>query len=99
MRRRPRLVAWVLLFLAIGLLAALPAVGGREVEDRERPPLTVVVQYGDSLWTIADQHRDPAHDVRDVVALIAAANDVNPGKLRPGMRLTIPVDCQPRDSR
>ncbi len=98
MRRRPRLGLWLLIFLALGILAALPAIGGRAGENCEPPPLTVVVQYGDSLWTIAEQYRDPARDVRDIVALIVAANNVNPGALRPGMRITIPVDCLPKDT-
>jgi nucleoid-associated protein YgaU len=55
-----------------------------------REPRTVVVQAGDSLWTIA--HRiAPSADPRAVVDAIAASNDVRADSLRPGQRLVVPA--------
>jgi len=98
MGRRSHWVGWVLLFLTVGLVAALPAAGGRDRAQHARPPLVVVVKYGESLWTIAEAYREPSLDVRDVVLLIGAANGVDPGKLRPGTKLVVPPSCLPATS-
>jgi len=71
---------------------ALSAAGGREAEPAEpRPPLSVQVEYGDSLWTIAREYGDPRRDVRAVVAEIRRANGVDPARLQPGSVLVIPA--------
>jgi hypothetical protein len=55
----------------------------------------VKVEYGDSLWTIARRHGDPERDVRALVAEIRRTNGVDPGRLQPGSRIVVPVNCLP----
>ena len=85
----------VLLLAALGLTAVLAgpvttAIGAdgdpmRSVADR-----TYVVEPGDTLWAIASQvaeERDP----RQVVDEIEALNGIEPGWIRPGTVLHVPV--------
>jgi Tfp pilus assembly protein FimV len=77
---------------AIAILASFPAFGRREAEKpQQAPPILVEVEYGDSLWTIARECGDPRMDVREVVAAIRRANEVDPGRLQPGATLAIPA--------
>jgi nucleoid-associated protein YgaU len=48
-----------------------------------------VVRAGDTLWSIATGY-EPAHDPREVVAAIQAANALDPGALVPGQRIVLP---------
>ncbi len=97
MRGRPRWLRWMLLSAALAILAAFPAVaGGRTGDSAESPPappLLVTVRYGDSLWTIAREHGDPARDVREIVYQIRRANGLDSADLRPGMQVQIPAGC------
>jgi Tfp pilus assembly protein FimV len=84
---------------ALASAAAFPAFGGREeaAQIPPRPPCLVCVDYGDSLWTIAREYGDPNRDVREIVAAIRRANDVDPGRLRPGRVLAIPSEYADTD--
>lgn len=81
----------------VGAVGAFPALaGGRgAVSAAPRPGLVVEVVYGESLWTIAREHGDPAQDVRETVWRIRKANGVEAGRLRPGSTITIPAECLP----
>jgi nucleoid-associated protein YgaU len=81
------------LALAMGLAALLSgpmanAVGVGGTEDSESAR-TYVVRPGDTLWSIATELA-PETDPRVVVHALASANDVDPGALVPGQRLSIP---------
>jgi len=97
MRGRPRWLRWMLLSGALAALAALPAMaGGRAggaAEPPPAPPLVVTVRYGDSLWTIAREHGDPARDVREIVYEIRRANRLDSADLRAGTQLRLPAEC------
>jgi Tfp pilus assembly protein FimV len=90
-KRRRR---WTIFVPMLAVLAAIPAFGGRDGSEEPAaepiPPLVVEVQYGDTLWTIAREHCDPRRDVREVVAAIRGANDIDPARLRPGSSVAIP---------
>ena len=87
---------WMALSGVVGALGAFPALaGGRGEVSEPRPGLVVEVEYGESLWTIAREHGNPAQDVRETVWRIRRANGVDAGRLRPGSRITIPAECLP----
>ena len=89
-RRRRLTVAAV----AIGLLLGLASFGRRAdatptAEPRAAEAVVVVVQPGDTLWSIAGSLA-PGTDPRPLVAeLVEIAGD---GTLQPGQMLTIPRD-------
>jgi hypothetical protein len=51
---------------------------------------SVVVQYGDTLWSIASSVAGPGDDVRAVVAEIRQVNDLPGSDLEPGQVLQLP---------
>ena len=93
--RRRRTVAAVATALIAVLMSPLAAGAVRRGEPsapaaQQVPPQVVVVQAGDTLWSIAERVR-PGDDPRAVSAEIAAANGVQPGALTVGVPLVVPL--------
>jgi hypothetical protein len=89
--RRRRTAAILGTALIAVLLSPLAAGAVRRGEAPDPPAQrTVVVQVGDTLWSIARAAR-PADDPRVTVADIIDANGVDPGSLVPGQSLTVPL--------
>ena len=86
-RIRPagRLVAVLLLALSVSLGLAVVAHGGVAAQDS-----TVVVQPGDTLWSIAAQ-RYPSEDVRARVGDIERANHLQTPVIEAGEILRLPA--------
>jgi hypothetical protein len=86
-RMRPpgRLAAVMLLALSVSLWLAIVAHGGTAVQDA-----TMVVQPGDTLWTIAAQ-RYPSDDVRARVGDIKRANGLQSPVIEAGEILRLPA--------
>jgi nucleoid-associated protein YgaU len=86
-RFRPagRLAAVLLLALSVSLWLAIVAHGGSAVQDS-----TVVVQPGDTLWSIAAQ-RYPTDDVRGRVDEIERANGLQSPVIEVGEILKLPA--------
>jgi hypothetical protein len=95
LNRYPRSLRWGLLCIAVGVLTAVPALGGRDAHAPARPPLVVEVRYGDSLWTIAREYGDPDRDVREIVWGIGREDKTDPGNLQPGDEIVIPAEFLP----
>lgn len=97
----PRSVCCGRLLLLAGVAAAIvgmPAAWGREKEPPRPPPQVIYVTSGDSLWTIARDYGDPQQDIRRLVWRIQRVNQLLSPSLQPGMSLTLPADCLPRDN-
>ncbi len=86
-RIRPvgRLGAVMLLALSVSLWLAIVAHGGTAAQDS-----TVVVQPGDTLWSIAAQ-RYPSDDVRERVDGIELANGLHSPLIEVGEILKLPA--------
>jgi Tfp pilus assembly protein FimV len=102
--RRRRTVAVVATALVAVLMSPLAAGAVRRGEPSapaaqqvpaqvpaQVPGQVVVVQAGDTLWSIAQRIR-PGDDPREVAAQIAAVNGVQPGALTVGASLVVPLD-------
>jgi LysM repeat protein len=89
--RRRRAVAVAAAALLTVVLSPLAASAIRPGEPA-RPPAqrTVVVQPGDTLWSIAQRVR-PAADPRETVAAIQDANGIDAGSLQPGRSIVVPT--------
>jgi Tfp pilus assembly protein FimV len=85
MRPAGRLAAVMLLALSVSLWLAIVAHGGTAVQDA-----TMVVQPGDTLWTIAAQ-RYPSDDVRARVGDIKRANGLQSPVIEAGEILRLPA--------
>lgn len=75
-------VAGVITALAIGVVGL--------VRPAEQASRTVVVQPGQSLWQIADEHSSGG-DVRDEIERIRSANALSGADVQAGQRLIVPV--------
>jgi Tfp pilus assembly protein FimV len=93
--RRRRTVAVVATALTAVLMSPLAAGAVRRGEPsapaaQQVPLEVVVVQPGDTLWSIAQRAR-PEDDPREVAGDIAATNGVEPGALTVGASLVVPL--------
>ena len=89
--RRRRTVAVVATALIAVLMSPLAAGAVRRGEpSAPAAQQVVVVQTGDTLWTIAQRVR-PGDDPREVAAEIAAVNGVQAGALTVGASLGVPL--------
>jgi len=90
--RRRRTVAVVAAALVAVLMSPLAAGAVRRGEpSAPAAQQVVVVQTGDTLWSIAQRVR-PGDDPRVVAGEITAANGVQPGALVVGSSLVVPLD-------
>jgi len=88
--RRRRTVAVVGTALVAVLMSPLAAGAVRRGEpSAPAAQQVVVVQSGDTLWSIAQRAR-PGDDPRVVTGEIAAVNGVQPGALTVGSSLVVP---------
>jgi hypothetical protein len=96
-RRQPRLTTRGRLVLMIALLSVVSALmiagAWRATAAPAGPPAgwsQVIVQPGDSLWSLAVAGSDTAADPRATMALIRSVNQVPGSTLRAGDRLWVP---------
>ncbi|MGY1591844.1 LysM peptidoglycan-binding domain-containing protein [Geodermatophilus sp. SYSU D00708] len=81
--------------LALGAGVALgswlgPLVAGGDGDLRLAGERSVVVQAGDSVWSIAADFAGPDEDVRAVVDAIEQINDLDGARVVPGQVLQLP---------
>jgi hypothetical protein len=67
-----------------------PLVAGDGGDLRLAGERSVVVQAGDSVWSIAADFAGPDEDVRAVVDAIEALNDLDDARVVPGQVLQLP---------
>jgi nucleoid-associated protein YgaU len=89
--RRARRLAWVLA-LAVGVALGSwlqPLISGADGDLRLAGVQSVVVQPGDTLWSIAANAAGD-DDVREVVDRIQALNGLSDAAITPGQVLELP---------
>jgi len=80
------LISLIIISALGGLVGAFDASGKEPIDYIE-----VSVNAGDTLWNIAEYHGPEDVDIREVVYLIAEANDIKNNMIYPGDTLMIPV--------
>lgn len=88
--RRGRLVVFLLAFVAM-IVVAIALAGGSFAGEEPQATQTVVVNPGDTLWSIASDVSQ-GDDVRDTMDDLVALNDLDSVALDAGQQLEIPVD-------
>lgn len=58
---------------------------------------TVIVDEGDTLWSIATEHLGHKEDIREVVFRICETNKIADSNIYPGQVLQVPVLQQEKD--
>ena len=79
----------VLLFGLAGFLNAPAKASDSASQLSGTPAISVIVQPGQSLWTIAGTIA-PERDPRDVIADIVQLNNLEAGRVMPGQQLFVP---------
>lgn len=96
MYRRRRLLVALLLAVIAGLLPAaalaFTAPAPAEAVSTARPPLTVVVGRGDTLWDLALAHAPRNQSPVAYLAEVIALNNVKATMLQPGMVIRLPQE-------
>jgi nucleoid-associated protein YgaU len=76
---------------ALSLMVALPTLSSmRLYAATTQHYATVIVQPGDTLWSIAAARSSGSGDVQELVDRISDANHLQAATLQPGQRLRIP---------
>ncbi|MGN0710919.1 MAG: LysM peptidoglycan-binding domain-containing protein [Anaerovoracaceae bacterium] len=57
---------------------------------KEKAPLEIQIQYGDSLWNIASEFGPADKDIRETVYEICALNDISADSIYPGQIILVP---------
>jgi LysM repeat protein len=73
------------------LIAAIAHAGATATPRMHVTSVTIVVQRGDTLWSIARRCAVPGDTIPEKVAAIRAANGLRSASLSPGQSLSIPV--------
>jgi nucleoid-associated protein YgaU len=89
-RRGRAVVVGLLLNLAVAGAGALTLAGSSAPADRPAATSTVVVQPGDTLWSIA-RDLDPTGDPRRALAELKELNDLRGSTIEVGRQLLLPV--------
>ena len=77
---------------ALALTVALPTLSNvRLYAATPQRYVTITVNPGDTLWSIATSHAKPNADVQEVVDRISATNHLQGGTIQPGERLRVPL--------
>lgn len=74
--------------IAAGSIAAI-GIGAVQQEEPRMEVIEYSVQPGDSIWSIAQEHRDDDQDVRELVYQITEDNDIKNSHISPGQILSI----------
>jgi hypothetical protein len=74
--------------LLVGVILG-PDFGGTAVASKPGSPRTVVLQAGDSLWSVATEYAPDGVDPRAYVQTLEELNGLH-GAARAGMQLTLP---------
>ncbi|MCL4079633.1 LysM peptidoglycan-binding domain-containing protein [Coriobacteriia bacterium Es71-Z0120] len=95
-RREPRCAVTLemlgaVLSLALLIAAIVHAAGAAATPPTDVKSVTIVVQRGDTLWSIARRCAVPGDTIPEKVAAIRAANGLHSASLSPGQSLSIPV--------
>jgi predicted Zn-dependent protease len=76
---------------ALSLMVTLPALSNVHLYAATAQRYTVVVvQPGDTLWSIAAAHSPQTADVQETIDRISAANHLRAVTLQPGEKLRVP---------
>jgi LysM repeat protein len=89
-RKHPTLMPAVAL-ATLGALIAIPTLSSMRLYAAAPEHFqTVVVQRGDSLWSLAADHAGQAGGIEEAVDAIISANHLASAVIQPGQRLKIP---------
>lgn len=88
--RQQRSVALVMVMLFV-VMAAHVAFSKHASENEEHSVISVVVEPGDTLWSIAREYKPAGTDLRKFVYEVASDNGITDGNIICGQTIYVPV--------
>lgn len=79
------------LILLLALTSIFFLLGNTGSADEVQAVSSVVVQPGDTLWSIAEGIAEPGSDIREVVSDVKTLNSLSTSSLHVGQSLLIPA--------
>jgi LysM repeat protein len=79
-----------LVLLAVAAVSMVAAASSAAPAGQDRPPVTMVVGAGDTLWTIATAV-DPEADPRATIAELRRLNELSGSNIEAGQELVLPA--------
>ena len=81
----------VVVILTLGTITGL-IFGSFNAEGTTRHSYeTITIQYGDTLWSIAEEYAPENEDIRDYIYEICDKNGIKAGEIMQGQDILIPV--------
>jgi LysM repeat protein len=81
------ITALIVTAVIISGFALSGGVSGTEKQTYE----AVTIKSGDTLWSIAREHKPADRSIRQYIADIRAINDISPGNIYPGQVIEVPA--------
>jgi len=83
----------LLMVAALALIYAGTLIGEKVLRPQPAPVVTLKVEAGDTLWSLAERYGSPDEYILRRVDRLATFNSLEPGeRLQPGMELRVPVE-------
>ncbi|GBF11350.1 LysM peptidoglycan-binding domain-containing protein [Tepidibacillus infernus] len=83
----------IVLFVILITFVISTIVYGKEINQKKTPQyIEVIVQEGDTLWSIAKPYYNGKMDFRELIYNIRELNELSEAMIYPGQVLKIPLD-------
>ncbi len=93
-RRHVAQIIGALLSVALFVFAAAHAAARDAAPSRPSTCVRIVVQRGDTLWSLAKRYAVPGSSLPQKVSAIRSANGLPTATLRPGQTLLVPISSE-----
>ena len=81
----------VTLILTMGMITGLVFGSFNASGETRHSYETITIQYGDTMWSLAEQYAPADQDIRDYIYEICDKNNIKAGELTEGQEILIPV--------
>jgi hypothetical protein len=78
------------LLVAVVIISGFALSGGVSGTEKQTYE-AVMIKSGDTLWSIAREHKPADKSIRQYIADIKTINDMAPGNIYPGQVIDVPV--------
>ncbi|MCR3922345.1 MAG: LysM peptidoglycan-binding domain-containing protein [Firmicutes bacterium] len=89
-KKRQKLLKVAIILLVWSVVIGMTFLNNSVAVGETRLPKTVVVETGDTLWTLAQSYLPPRTDIRDYLTVVKKHNQLSGPIVYPGQLLELP---------